>query len=151
MIANPTVGNGSDKINQNYHMQHTRKTTPRMEYRLIQKQRIIESASLAQKFPKLKSLKVDLEYFDPTGKTRNGGMKYKANLENAKSMFYFGCLSGDCANGDFDLTEEVTKAIAGRRKVITGEKRCEGIRHNKERKDQMPCQNILRYKMSLGY
>jgi hypothetical protein len=129
----------------------TRKNNPRVEYRLLQNERIRESTSLAQKFPTLKSLTVDLEYFDPAGLTRNGGMKYKANLEHAKSIFYFNCASGECVGGDYDLSDRLSKAIAGKRKIVTGEIRCAGIRHNKERKDRAPCQNLLRYKLTLGY
>jgi hypothetical protein len=132
-------------------MMHTRKISPRVQYRLLQTQRVQDSASLAQKFPKLKSLKVDLEYFDSSGVTRNGGMKYKPNLEHAKSLFSFNCLNGDCAGGDYDLTDELSRAITSRRKVVAGEVRCQGVRHNKERKDSVPCQSLLRYKLSLGY
>ena len=132
-------------------MAHTRKPNPRIEYRLLQSGRIQDSASLASKYPKLKSLKVDLEYFDSEGVTRNGGIKYKANLENAKSLFWFNCVSGECVGGDFDLSGELSRAIAGRRKVVMGELRCQGVKHNRERKDHVPCQSLLRYKLSLGY
>lgn len=130
---------------------HTRKTSPRKEYRLLQNQRIEASASLAQKFPKLKSLRADLDYFDSSGLTRNGGMRYKANLEHAKSVFYFNCPSGECVGGDFDLSEELARAVVNRRKVVKGEIRCQGLRHNKERREQVPCQNLLRYTLNLGY
>jgi hypothetical protein len=130
---------------------HTRKPNPRLEYRLQESQRINDSASLAERFPKLKSLQVDLEYFDSSGNTRNGGMKYKANLEHAKSVFCFNCLSGECVGGDFDLSKELSQAITGKRKTVTGELRCQGVRHIKELKDRVPCNNILRYKLSLGF
>jgi hypothetical protein len=130
---------------------HIRKLHPRVEHRLVQKDRINDSASLAAKFPKLKSLTVDLEYFDSKGLTRNGGMKYKANLEHAKSVFRFNCVNVECAGGDFDLSDELSRAIATKKKIVTGEIRCQGVRHNKERKDRVPCQNILRYKLSFGY
>src|SRR2546423_8898652 len=130
---------------------YTRKTTPRIEYRLQESQRILDCDTLAKKFPKLKSLRVDLEFFDSAGITRNGGMKYKANLDHAKSVFCFNCVSGECVGGDFDLSEELIKAITSKRKTVSGELRCQGVRHNKVRKDQAPCQSILRYKLSLGY
>jgi|SRR2546422_223095 len=128
-----------------------RKPNPRVEYRLLETQRINDSATLAQTFPGLKSLQVDLEYFDSTGFTRNGGMKYTANLGNAKSVFCFNCVNGDCVGGDFDLSAELSGAVASNRKIVTGELRCQGARHNRERKDQAPCHHILRYKLSLGY
>jgi len=132
-------------------MAHTRKPNPRIEYRLLQSERIRGSSSLAQKFPKLKSLQVDLEYFDSEGVTRNGGLKYKANLKNAKSLFWFNCVNGECVGGDFDLSGELSRAIAARRKVVMGELRCNGVKHNRERKERAPCQNILRYRLSLAY
>jgi hypothetical protein len=132
-------------------MMQTRKANPRVEYRLKQNERIGQSASLAEKFPKLKSLRVELEYFDPSGMTRTGGMKYKPSLEHAKSLFYFNCVCGDCTGGDFDLSDELSRAVLGRRKLVAGEARCKGERHNKERKERFPCQSLLRYKLSLGY
>jgi hypothetical protein len=130
---------------------HTQRTNPRAEYRILANQRIKDSSSLAQKFPKLKSLKVDLDYFDPTGVTRNGGMKYKANLEHAKSVFCFNCVNGECVGGDYDLSDQLSHAISKRRKVVSGEVRCQGLRHYKEPRQRVPCQNILRFKLSLGY
>lgn len=128
-----------------------RKANPRVEYRLLQTQRIKDSRSLNQEYPKLKSLKIDLEYLDPQSLARNGGMKYKANLEHAKSMFCFNCPSSECVGGDFDLSAELARAITAKLKIISGEKQCQGVRHNRERKEKIPCQNILRYKLSLSY
>src|SRR5438445_8130748 len=99
----------------------TRKLNPRTEYRLRESQRIKDSASLEERFPRLRSLKVDLEYFDSEGVTRNGGMKYKANLQNAKSVFCFNCVNGECVGGDFDLSSELEKAVVARRKIAIGE------------------------------
>jgi hypothetical protein len=130
---------------------HARKKNPHVEYRLLQNQRINDSSSLAQKFPRLKTLGVDLNYFDSTGLTRNGGMSYKFNLEHAKSLFYFNCPNRECVGGDFDLTEALVGAVAGKLKTVTGEARCGGVRHNRERKERVPCQNVLRYTLRLGY
>jgi len=128
-----------------------RKPSPRAEYRLVQAEQIQNSASLALKYPKLRALKVDLTYLDMTGTTRNGGMRYKANLDHAKSRFCFNCMYTDCVGGDFDLTRELAQAVSRKQKVVEGEMRCEGVRHNRERKTQLPCQAILQYKLSLGY
>src|ERR1051325_3607751 len=98
---------------------YSRKDTPRAVYRLSQNQRINTSSSLAEKFPKLKTLRVDLDNFDPAGLTRNGGMKCRFNLEHAKSVFYFYCPNGECVGGDFDLTEPLARAVAGRLKAVT--------------------------------
>lgn len=132
-------------------MIHTRKTSPRAEYRLLQSQRIDASDSLAQKFPRLKSLTMDLEYFDANGTTRTGNMSFKPNLEKAKSLVYFNCPNGECVEGDYDLTEELSRAVSSGHTTVTGELRCGGIRHKKEKKEQVPCRNLLRYKLRLAY
>ena len=128
-----------------------RKLNPRIEYRLQRNERIKDSASLAEKFPKLKTLQINLDYFDATGTTRNGGMKYKVNLAHEKSLFCFNCMNGDCVGGDFDLTKELAEAIAAKRKKVEGEMLCQGTRHNKDRREQTPCRSILRYKLNLAY
>jgi hypothetical protein len=132
-------------------MMQARRNNPRAEYRLLQAERINASSSLAEKFPGLKSLTVCLEYFDATGLTRNGVVKYKANIEKAKAVFYFNCPNAECAGGDYDLTEQLSRAISTRQKLVAGEARCQGVRHNKLRKERVPCQNLLRYELRLGY
>ena len=91
-------------------MMPPRKSNPRMEHRLRQSQRIQESASLAEKFPRLKGLTVNLAYFDSQGVNKNNELKYKVNLNHAKSLFCFVCQSGECIGGDFDLSEALAKA-----------------------------------------
>ncbi len=132
-------------------MMHSRKTSPRAEHRLSQFARVNASASLAEKFPRLKSLTVDLDYFDPSGVTRNGGVKFKANIANAQSVVCFNCPNGECAGGDYDLSDELARAISARRKLVTGEMRCRGVRLNREKKQHTPCRNLLRYTLRLAY
>lgn len=132
-------------------MPYTRKISPRAEYRLRRNEEINSSPSLAEKFPKLKTLQVSLNYFDSIGEVRSGGMKYKVNVAQGKSRFCFNCVNADCAGGDFDLSDQLAQAVAKKRKLVEGEARCQGIRHNKERKQDIPCQAILRFKFVLGY
>ena len=127
-----------------------RKANPRAEYRLREIQRVNSSVSLAEKFPKLKTLRVDLLYFDPDGLTRTGELRYKVNVAHAKSVFSFVCQSGECLAGDFDLSDAVTDAVARRRKVVEGEIRCQGSR-TRPKEEKRPCHNLLRYKLTLGY
>ncbi len=132
-------------------MMQSRRSNPRAEYRLHQTERINASATLARQFPGLKSLTVNLEYFDATGTTRNGAVKFKANIEKAKSLMWFNCPSGECTGGDYDLSDELARAIYAGRKIAAGEKRCQGTRHNREKKEQAPCQSVLRYTLRLAY
>jgi len=131
-------------------MMPPRKANPRAEYRLREIQRVNSSVSLAEKFPKLKTLRVDLLYFDPDGLTRTGELRYKVNVAHAKSVFSFVCQSGECLAGDFDLSDAVTDAVARRRKVVEGEIRCQGSR-TRPKEEKRPCHNLLRYKLTLGY
>ncbi|HSU55212.1 MAG TPA: hypothetical protein VLT36_14230 [Candidatus Dormibacteraeota bacterium] len=92
-----------------------RKVNPRTEFRLRRAEEINSSPNLSERFPKLKSLSVTIDYFDSTGATRTGGMKYKINLAHAKSLLCFNCGNLDCIGADFDLSEELTHAIAHKR------------------------------------
>jgi hypothetical protein len=129
---------------------HMPKRNPRQEYQLQQREQIEGSLSMAKKFPILKSLKVTLEYYDALGLTKNGELKCKMNVEHAKSALWFACPGVECMRGDFDLSEALAKAVAERRKVATGELRCQGIRKRGDR-ERVPCQTLLRYRLNLNY
>jgi hypothetical protein len=129
---------------------HTRKRNPRQEYQLRQREKIDGSPSLAKKFPLLKALKVTLEYYDAEGFTKHGELKCKLNVEHAKSALWFACPGVECMRGDFDLTEALVEAVTWRRKVATGELRCQGTRKRGDRQ-LVPCQTLLRYKLDLNY
>jgi len=129
---------------------HVPKRNPRQEYRLKQRERIEASPSIATEFPQLKTLKVDLEYFDAKGVTKNGEMKCKLNVEHAKTALWFACPGVECMGGDFDLTQALAQAVAGRKKIFTGELRCPGTRKRGDR-DRVPCHTLLRYKFNLTY
>jgi hypothetical protein len=122
----------------------------RAEYRLQEDQRIKDSASLSDKFRELKSLTVDLAYYNPEGVNKSSQIKYTVNLANAKSVFRFSCPNNECVRGDFDLSEEVARAVATRRSTAAGEMCCQGWR-SKATIDTIPCHHILRYKLSLVY
>jgi len=131
-------------------MTHQQKTSPRAIYRLQETQRVQESASLATKFTKLKSLTVDLSFFDPEGLAKSSEIKYTVNLDHAKSVFRFACHNHECVAGDFDLSHVLAEAVADREDTIQGEIRCEGWR-NKNTIGSVNCRNLLRYKLTLRY
>ncbi|HZL42912.1 MAG TPA: hypothetical protein VFD66_06495 [Verrucomicrobiae bacterium] len=131
-------------------MMHPRKTNPKTEYRLKETQRANDSVSLGAKFPKLKTLTVDLAYFDPDGQTRTGEMRYKVNVQHAKSVFSFVCPSSECVGGDFDLSAPVALAVSAKRKIAEGEIQCQGWRA-RAKEEKVPCHNLLRYKLTLAY
>lgn len=127
-----------------------RKANPRAEYRLREIQRLNDSVSLAEKFPQLELLTVTLVFFDADGLTKTGEVRYKVNVQHAKSVISFVCPKVECLGGNFDLSDAVAQAVAARRKTAEGELRCQGVR-TRAREDKVPCQKLLRYKLTLGY
>ena len=70
---------------------YAQKTSPRAEYRQQASRRVNDSTAIAERFPNLKSLIVDLAFFDPEGRRKAGSLRYTVNLANAKSVFRFDC------------------------------------------------------------
>ena len=128
-----------------------KKVSPRVQYRLQQSERVNNSPNLAEKFPQLRKLQVNIDHLDSAGVGRDGGMKYRANLEHAKSIFYVNCIYQDCIGGDFDLSTVLASAIEHKHKIAEGELRCQGNRVHSNQKKAGPCQGILRFKFTLGY
>ena len=126
------------------------KFTPRADYRQKENERTKESASLAEKFQELKSLAVEFGYFSPEGITQNRQIKYTVNPAHAKSVFRLDCNNGECVRGDFDLSEVLARAVAARQGIVSGEMCCQGWL-SKTTIDQVRCNHILRYKLSLEY
>ena len=129
---------------------HVPKRSLRQEYRLKQRERIEASPLLAEKFPRLKALTATLEFFDAAGSSKQGEMECRLNMERAKSAVWFDCPGVECVGGDFDLSEALTEGVTGRQKVVTGELRCQGIRH-RGKLESVACGSILRYKLTLNY
>jgi hypothetical protein len=113
-------------------------------------ERIEKSASLAVRHPKLRALTVDLTYFDREFVSWGHHVKYRANLDHAKSIFRVHCPSGICVGGDFDLTKELDRAVAARQTTVSGQMRCEGSRRKPDG-EICRCQSILHYNLILAY
>ena len=114
-------------------------------------QRANDSACLSDKFPKLRSLTVELTYFEADGLAKKGGLKYKVNVQHARSLFLIVCPNCDCVGGGFDLSTAVSDAVGARRKVAGGEIQCLGSARISKQGDTVPCRYLLRFKLSLGY
>jgi hypothetical protein len=123
---------------------------PRFDYREQESQRVKESPTIASQFPELKSLVVDLGYFGPTGTSKNSQIKFTPNLERAHTVFRIDCPNNGCIGGDFDLSEELAKAVAAHRTKVEGRVCCEGWQ-NKTTIDTVHCHNVLRYTLNLTY
>jgi len=126
------------------------KTSPRNEHLLREKFRVEASPSLAEKYPELKSLTVDLAYYDASGRSRNSQILYSVNLQYARSVFQFACHNYECVGGNFDLSIVVARGVAARETRVKGEIRCEGWR-NRAGIDSLLCHNLLRYELVLEF
>ena len=129
---------------------HQQRFGARAEYRQQEDQRVRESASLAEKFKKLKSLTVDLAYHNADGVGKSSQVKYTVNIANARSVFRFTCPNGECVRGDFDLTDKLADSVAAKRTSLVGEMVCQGWR-SRTTIDTVRCHNVLHYKLTLGY
>lgn len=131
-------------------MTHSPRTSPRSEYLQQQNQLVLSSAPLAEKYPRLKSLTVDLGYYGEEGIACSSQIKYTVNLDHAKSIFRVGCHNQECVRGDFDLSDVIANAVQGKETSVAGELCCQGWR-NRAGIDTIPCHNLLRYKLTLSY
>ena len=123
---------------------------PRAEFRQQENLRINASPNLAEKFHGLKSLTVDLAYYDAGGAHKTSEIKYTVNLANAKSAFSFTCPNHECIGGDFDLSDRLASAVAAGLAFTTGEMCCQGWQ-SKTTIGSAHCHNVLRYKLNLEY
>src|SRR6185436_10135393 len=80
------------------------KVNPRLEYREQEARRVEASATLASSYPRLRALTAELTYFHGEIVSWGRGVKYRANLDNARSVLRFHCPSAICIGGDFDLS-----------------------------------------------
>jgi hypothetical protein len=126
------------------------KPNPHAEYRQKENLRISASPSLAARFPGLKSLTAVLAYYESDGMFKTTEIKYTANLDHANSVFSFTCVNNECVGGDFDLSEELARAVGGGVATVAGEMCCQGWQ-SKISDDSHRCHRILRYKLQMGY
>ena len=126
------------------------KYSARGEYRERESQRTKDSATLATRFPELKTLTADITYFAQDGRTKGTQFHNEVNVAFAKSVFRFDCLNHECVGGDFDLSEVIARAVARQEASVTGEVQCQGWL-SKTTIDRIRCHQLLRYTLSLGY
>ena len=132
----------------NYRVRPVPKSERRKEHRQRAFRRVEKSASLASTYPNLKALTVDLLYFDREIVSWGHGLRYRANMETAKSMLHFNCPSTLCNGGGFDLSKDLGSAVLEHRKIVDGKVHCRGSR-DQETGKTAPCQSVLHFKMQL--
>jgi hypothetical protein len=122
----------------------------RGKYLLEERERIKLAPSLAETFPRLRSLSALLSYFAPLGRSPLTEVKCTFNLAHAKALFRFACPNNECVAGNFDLSAALARAVAEGRETLTGELRCQGWQ-SKSTIDRVSCDHVLRYKLTLGF
>jgi hypothetical protein len=138
------------KRGTDYSVRFIPKSTLRKEARQRVFERGEKSASVAVTYPQLKTLTVNLVYFAREIVSWGRGVRYRANLEKAKSMLLFECSNSLCSGGGFDLSKDLSTAVAGRRKSIMRAVQCPGL-CDLEKGKTAPCESKLHFKMILTY
>ena len=134
----------------NYNARPIPKSELRKEDRQRAFERVEKSASLAITYPQLKALQVDLLYFDRQIVSWGHGLRYRANMETAKSLLHFNCPSSLCTGGGFDLSKDLSSAVAEHQKTVEGKVPCRGLR-DQEAGKTAPCESSLHFKMNLTF
>src|SRR3954463_15287176 len=93
----------------------------RAEYLQEEKERVKASPTLGERFPGLKSLSVVLFHVAPGCQLPHSEIKCVFNLAYAKSLFRFDCPNQECIGGNFDLSDELARAVSERRAEVSGE------------------------------
>jgi hypothetical protein len=130
-------------------MYRTKADSPRNEHRAKQALRVEESPTLAEKFPKLKTLSAEFTFTDSNRPNASSSIKYFLELDS-KSVFRLGCRNNECVGGDFDLSAVLVAAIAQKHTIADGELRCQGWR-DKNSIHKHHCTSVLNYRLSFGY
>jgi hypothetical protein len=121
-----------------------------MIYLEEQGQRVKDSATLSAKFKQLKSLSADLKFQDAHSPNIIRNLKCTVNLANAKSVFRYRCPNDECVQGDFDLSDIISQAVAKGQTVVTGKIQCPGWL-SKTTIGTVHCNNRLHYELTLTY
>lgn len=127
-----------------------REPTARAKHRQEEQLRASRSEFLVHRFPTLKSLCVEYEYFDGAGESRNRQIKFIVNLERARSVFRLDCINDSCSGGDYDLSSAIARAAAAGKTEATGEVHCPGqLSESGDR--SAPCKARVRYRLTMKY
>ncbi len=134
----------------NFSTSYPTKMGARGKYLMEERERIKVAPSLAETFPHLKSLSALLSYFGPVGRNPLSEVKCTFNLPHAKALFRFACPNNECVGGNFDLSAALARAVAEHLGTVSGELRCQGWQ-SKTTIDQVYCDHVLRYKLTLEF
>ncbi|HWR59856.1 MAG TPA: hypothetical protein VN328_13295 [Thermodesulfovibrionales bacterium] len=99
---------------------NSRKNAARVE----RQQRKLDAGFMAAQFPEVASIVINMTY------NQRGVQKALPRVVNffpsSYALFRVDCLSRDCVDGGFDLTQVITGMIKNRREASKGDLSCEG-------------------------
>ena len=98
--------------------------------------------TLSERFPTLRSLVVDLEFFDSSGVNRLACMQYKPNLKFASPFFSFSRIQ-------LDFGDQLQNAILASQKIIAGEIAVNPIPNLSRADEVRRASGFLRFTLSL--
>jgi hypothetical protein len=99
---------------------NSRKTAARAE----RQQRKIDAGFVAARFPEVASIAVTMTY-NQRG-TQQSLSRVVHFFPGSYALFRIDCLTRECVDGGFDLTQVITGMIRNRRDAATGNLSCEG-------------------------
>ena len=100
-----------------------------------------EAGSVADRYPEVAAIVISMSY------TQMGITSILRTFNFSPSSYAFfrvECLSEDCVDGGFDLTQVITAMISNRRAVARGELSCAGS-------DPFPDHSTIAYQVAIQY
>jgi hypothetical protein len=128
----------------------TRRQGAQAKHQERQGRRVKEALTLCERFPRLKSLTVNIRYHDPDAPDSSHRLKFAVNVQHAKSVLLFRCPNAECFLGGFVLSGELTRAVRQHRSTVTGEMPCPGWL-SRNTVGRVRCRCALQYSLQLGY
>jgi hypothetical protein len=110
------------------------------------------AATLRMLFPEIGQLRLELAFNDPSKGSTQPSPQLHTLYSAAPAFLRFACPCADC-DGDFDLTESVTKLIAsapGHRRAasLAGNLSCRGVRFREHATLEIACPMQLTFRLS---
>jgi hypothetical protein len=124
--------------------------SPREEYRISERERVNAAEPLANRFPDITSLAIQLTFKNHDNSSKGSTIRYNINLKNAKTILRFDCPNSECVYGDFDLSKELSTAAIQHHRIVKGESSCQGWA-SRHCIDTRRCDYHLSYQIELAY
>lgn len=93
-----------------------------------QRQRTYQAVpTVAEQFPTLDELAVEMRFLDPEGKVHPSPSR-RLFAPSMQAFFDFQCPMRECSGGGYNMTTIVPRALTGKNPVTTGKMQCKGQR-----------------------